>query len=68
MSYMIWAQQDESILALETRDSLEAAAEIAAQMVDEIGGDPVDWKISSEYQDWRSGISIRIENLNGEST
>ncbi len=68
MSYMIWAQKDESILALETRDSREAAVEIASQMVDEIGADPVDWNISSEYQDWRSGINIRIENLSGEQT
>lgn len=43
MSYMIWAQRDESILALETRDSRAAAEEIASQMVDEIGADPVDW-------------------------
>ena len=63
MSYMIWAQRDESILALETRDSRAAAEEIASQMVDEIGADPVDWDISAECQDWRSGIRIRIESL-----
>jgi len=69
MSYMIWAQKDQSILALETRDSREAAEELASQMVDEIGADPVDWNISSECQDWRSGINIRIEDLSkGEET
>lgn len=30
MSYMIWAQKDQSILALETRDSREAAEELAS--------------------------------------
>lgn len=66
MSYMVWAQEDSQILAIEFPKSHETAIEIGKKMIESIDGDAHDWLVSDEYQDWKSGIIIRIEKLSSE--
>lgn len=66
MSYMVWAQEDSDILAMEFSQSHETAIEIGQKMIESIGGDAHDWLVSNEYQDWKSGIIIRINDLSSE--
>lgn len=63
MSYMVWAQEDSDILAIEFPNSHETAVKVGQKMIESIGGDAHDWLVSDEYQDWKSGIIIRIEKL-----
>lgn len=61
---MVWAQEDSNILAMEFPQSHESAIEVGQKMIESINGDAAhDWLISNEYQDWKSGIIIRIEEL-----